>query len=63
MECVNITIVDDTLEEAEESFAVVVVSGGLVLAQVSIIIESSDGKQTIHMQHLLANSYLIKHFN
>ena len=42
--CVDITIVDDDLKEKEESFVVEVTNGSIVLARVTVNIESSDGK-------------------
>ena len=44
--CIDIVIVDDDLKEREESFVVEVTNGSLVLAQITVNIESSDGRQT-----------------
>ena len=46
--CVDVTIVDDDLKEKEESFVVQVTNGSIVLAQVTVNIESSDGKYSIY---------------
>ena len=41
--CIDIVIVDDDLKEREESFVVEVTNGSLVLAQITVNIESNDG--------------------
>ena len=46
--CVDITIVDDDLKEREESFLVQVTNGSIILARVTVNIESSDGNYSIY---------------
>ena len=44
MGCIDVEVVDDQLSEMEEGFVIEVVNGSLILTQITVNIESSDGR-------------------